>query len=72
MPYWSVSVGKQIHRFLRLEGSVMITQWFHISLCVGKGTFEQDWNRTTLEETDILIPHKDSIEQKCQVRTLFF
>ncbi|PKU49134.1 hypothetical protein llap_576 [Limosa lapponica baueri] len=33
---------------------------------VGKGTFEQDWNRTALEETDILIPHKDSIEQKCQ------
>lgn len=50
----------------------MITQLFHISLCVGKGTFEQDWNRTALEETDILIPHKDSIEQKCQVRTLFF
>lgn len=68
--YWSATMCKQIHRFLRPEGSITSTQWFHISLSAG--IFEQNWKRTVLEETDILILHKVSIEQKYQVKTLFF
>lgn len=55
VPCWSVTMAKQVHSFLRPEGSVMITPELHISPFACKGTFKQDWNRTELEETDILI-----------------
>ncbi|KAJ7417717.1 hypothetical protein WISP_63131 [Willisornis vidua] len=47
------------------EKQTVTSERLEIWKMTSKGTFEQDWNRTALEEIDILLLHKDSIEQKC-------
>lgn len=62
---------KQIHRFLRPEGSIMSTQWFHISLSVGRGMFDQNWKRTVLGKQISLFLIKSVLNRNVRLRPCF-